>query len=331
MHRKHDTAETWPPLPYNEWRDTAATLHMWLQIVGKIALVQRPWVNHSWHVTFRVTARGLSTGPIPHGTSSFEIEFDFIDHRVLLRVIDGRVVTLPLQPQTTAGFYRDVMSTLATLRLPVKINTTPSELPNPIAFDVDDVHRSYDYDYANRYWRTLAQAARVFEQFRARFIGKSSPVHYFWGSADLAVTRFSGRPAPPHPGGVPNLPDWVAQEAYSHEVSSAGFWGGGEQYPQAIFYSYAYPQPAGFATAAVSPAAAHYDNELREFVLPYDEVRTAPSPDNVLLEFLQSTYEAAADLGQWDRRALERPYDIPPARAAVTERRPVDIPASPAS
>jgi hypothetical protein len=302
-----DATTTWPRLPYEAWRDTAATLHLWLQIVGKIALAQRPWVNHSWHIALRITARGIGTGLIPHEAGSFQIDFDFVEHRLVLQVIDGRTVSLPLQPQPTASFYRDVMSALATLAVPMKIRTMPNELPDPVPFDVDEVHRSYDREYANRYWRVLVQTACVFERFRARFIGKSSPVHFFWGSADLAVTRFSGRTAPPHPGGVPYLPDWVAREAYSHEVSSAGFWAGGEQYPQACFYSYAYPEPPGFAAAPVAPLGAHYSDKLREFVLPYETVRRAASPDDAVLEFLQSTYEAAANLSRWSRDSLERP------------------------
>lgn len=299
-------AAIWPPLPFHEWRDTAATLHLWLQIVGKIALVQRPWVNHSWHVALRVTGCGIGTGLIPHESGSLQIDFDFLDHCLRLQHVDGRTARLPLQPQPTAQFYRGVMSSLETLGVAVKIHTMPNELPDPIRFDVDETHRSYDSEYANRYWRVLVQTQRVFEEFRARFIGKSSPVHFFWGSADLAVTRFSGRTAPPHPGGVPHLPDWVAREAYSHEVSSAGFWAGGEQYPQACFYSYAYPEPAGFAVAPVGPIGAHYNDALREFVLPYDAARRAASPDTAVLEFLQSTYEAAASLAKWQRDALEQ-------------------------
>jgi len=298
---------TWPELPYDAWRDTAATLHLWLQIVGKIALVQRPWVNHSWHVALRITAHGIGTGLIPHDAGSFQIDFDFIRQRLVVHVVDGRTVSLPLQRQTTSQFYRDVMIALATLGVPVKIHATPNELPDPIPFDQDETHRSYDSEYVNRYWRVLVQTTRVFEQFRARFIGKSSPVHFFWGSADLAVTRFSGRTAPPHPGGVPHLPDWVTREAYSHEVSSAGFWAGGDLYPEACFYSYAYPEPPGFATARVAPLGAHYSEKLREFVLPYEAARRAASPEAAVLEFLQSTYEAAADLGRWPRDLLERP------------------------
>jgi hypothetical protein len=296
----------WPPLPYAEWRETAATLHLWLQIVGKIALVQRPWVNHSWHVALRITARGIGSGLIPHDAASFQIDFDFIDHCLLVQVIDGRTVRLPLQPQPTSRFYRDAMSSLSSLGVSVSIRTLPSELPEPIAFDRDETHRSYDAEYVNRYWRVLVQTQRVFEEFRARFIGKNSPVHFFWGSADLAVTRFSGRTAPPHPGGIPYLPDWVAREAYSHEVSSAGFWAGSEQYPESCFYSYAYPEPPGFAAARVGPLGAHYSSALREFVLPYEAIRRAASPESAVLEFLQSTYEAAADLGKWQRDSLER-------------------------
>jgi hypothetical protein len=307
-------ATRWPALPYEESRDAASTLHLWLQVVGKIRLMHAPWLNHSWHVTLHPTARGLGTGLMWHEKAAFQIELDFTDHQLVIRLDDGRVATLPLGPQSTASFYRNLMSTLADLGVPVSINTVPNELPDPIPFELDETHCAYDPEYINRYWRVLVQAARVFETFRARFIGKSSPVHFFWGSADLAVTRFSGREAPPHPGGVPNLPDWVAREAYSHEVSSAGFWGGGEQYPHAIFYSYAYPEPPDFASASVSPGAAHYDSTLREFILPYDAVRTAASPDTALLDFLQSTYEAAANLAAWDRRALERQAEFPPKR-----------------
>ena len=297
---------SWPALPFNEWRDTAATLHLWLQIVGKIALVQRAWVNHSWHVALRITARGISTGLIPHDAGSFQIDFDFTEHTLQLQAVDGRTVRLHLHPQPTAEFYRDVMKSLSLLGAPVRIRTMPNELPDPIPFDKDETHRAYDAEYVNRYWRVLVHAQRAFEDFRARFIGKCSPVHFFWGSADLAVTRFSGRTAPAHPGGVPHLPDWVASEAYSHEVSSAGFWAGGEQYPEACFYSYAYPEPPGYAAARVGPIGAHYSDALREFVLPYEAARRAASPEAAVLEFLQSTYEAAANLGKWQRQDLEQ-------------------------
>jgi hypothetical protein len=258
----------------------------------------------------QVTARGLSTRLLGHGANAFQVEFDFVDHHLFLRAMDGSVVALPLEPQPTATFYRKVMGSLAGLKLPIAIRPTPCELPDPvIPFDADDVHASYDPEYVNRYWRILVQAHKVLEQFRARFIGKCSPVHFFWGAPDLAVTRFSGRTAPPHPGGVPHLPDRVTREAYSHEVSSAGFWAGGDQFPQAMFYSYAYPEPPGFAEASVS--AGSYDTTLKEFVLPYDVVRTAGSPETVLLDFLQSTYDAAADRGGWDRSALERSAGLP--------------------
>ena len=311
MPQNNATAK-WPALAYEEWRETAQTLHLWLQIVGKIRLMRCPWLNHSWHVTLHATARGLGTPLMWHESGAFQIELDFIDHQLSIRADDGRSATLPLEPQTTATFYRKLMSELDKLGLSVQINTMPNELPDPIRFNEDEVHRWYDPEYANRYWRILVQTERVFERFRARFIGKSSPVHYFWGSADLAVTRFSGREAPLHPGGVPYLPDWVTREAYSHEVSSAGFWAGGEQYPRAIFYSYAYPEPPGFSDASVSPSAARYDNSLKEFVLPYEEMRTAASPDSALLDFLQSTYEAASNLASWDRAALDRKSELAP-------------------
>lgn len=299
-------SQAWPPLPLEAWSETCATLHMWTQIVGKIRLVQCPWTNHSWHATLYVTARGLTTSPIPHGSSTFEIAFDFIDHQLIVQVSDGRVARVPLEPQATATFYGRLMDEMGKLGLHVKIHRKPNEVPDPIRFDQDHVHCSYDAEYAHRFWRILVQADRVFKEFRSRFIGKSSPVHYFWGGPDLAVTRFSGRRAPEHPGGIPNIPDWITREAYSHEVSSCGFWPGGGPVPYAAFYAYAYPQPAGFAQAAVRPDAAFYSSELGEFILPYDAVRQADSPDRVLLEFLQTTYEAAANLAGWDRGSLER-------------------------
>src|SRR4030095_11522755 len=294
----------WPELNYPDWKDTCATLHMWTQIVGKIRLVQTPWTNHSWHVTLYLTSRGLGTSPIPHGPDTFEIYFDFIDHNLLILKSDGAIKTIALKPQSVAEFYKLVMSALDELKLRVKIDLVPNEIPDPIPFDKDDKHRSYDPEYANRFWRALAQADRVFKQFRAGFCGKCSPVHFFWGSFDFAVTRFSGRQAPPHPGGVPHLPDAVTREAYSQEVSSLGFWPGADMMPQAIFYSYAYPEPNGFGEAKVKPAAAAYNSQLKEFTIPYDAVRTAQSPDEALLEFAQSTYDAASTLGKWDRAAL---------------------------
>jgi hypothetical protein len=305
--------EAWPSLPLEAWSDTCATLHRWTQIVGKVRLTQSPWMNHSWHVTLYVTARGLTTSPIPHGTRTFQINFDFVSHQVLVLSSDGGSAAIALKPQSVAAFYTQLMAKLDQLGLPVDIDQKPNEVPDPIRFDRDETHRAYDAEYANRFWRVLVQADRVFKEFRARFIGKCSPVHFFWGAPDLAVTRFSGRPAPPHPGGVPNLPDWVAREAYSHEVSSCGFWPGGGPVPHPAFYSYAYPEPQGFAAAAVKPAAAFYSNDLREFILPYDAVRQSSSPDATLLDFLQSTYDAAANLAAWDRPALERRED--PQRA----------------
>jgi hypothetical protein len=294
----------WPELNYPDWKDTCATLHMWTQIVGKIRLKLTPWTNHSWHVTLYLTSRGLGTSPIPHGADTFEIYFDFIDHNLLILKSDGAVKTIPLKPQSVADFYKAVMGSLDELKLPVKIDIVPNEIPDPIPFDKDNKHRSYDPEYANRFWRALAQADRVFKQFRAGFCGKCSPVHFFWGSFDLAVTRFSGRQAPPHPGGIPHLPDAVTREAYSQEVSSLGFWPGADMMPQAIFYSYAYPEPKGFGDAKVKPTTAAYNSQLKEFTLPYDAVRTAKSPDETLLDFAQSTYDAASTLGKWDRETL---------------------------
>jgi Family of unknown function (DUF5996) len=295
----------WPDLPFDAWKDTRATLHMWTQIVGKIRLVQTPWVNHSWHVPLYLTTSGLTTSPIPFGERLFEIDFDFIGHRLLIRTDDGATRAMALRPLAVADFYQEIFALLAGLGITISINTTPNELADGIPFENDREHHSYDAEYANRFWRALLQVDRVMKQFRARFKGKCSPVHFFWGSFDLAVTRFSGRPAPRHPGGVPHLPDWVAREAYSHEVSSCGFWPGNDAVPRAAFYAYAYPEPTGFDKAPVIPGAAFYHAELREFILPYDEVRAAPSPDSLLLDFLQSSYDAAADLARWDRAALE--------------------------
>ena len=300
------TSHAWPSLALEAWADTCATLHMWTQIVGKIRLAQSPWVNHSWHVTLYVTARGLTTSPIPHGTRMFQVDFDFIAHRVEVRSSDGGTAGLALEPQSVADFYRRLMEELAKLDLRVDINKRPNEVPDAVRFDRDEARRAYDREFANRFWRVLVQSDRVFKAFRAGFIGKCSPVHFFWGGPDLAVTRFSGRRAPEHAGGIPNLPDWVTREAYSHEVSSCGFWPGGGPVPYPTFYSYAYPEPAGFPEAVVRPGAAFYSRELREFLLPYDAVREASSPDDALLGFLQTTYEAAANLGQWDRASLER-------------------------
>ena len=299
------TREQWPSLPLEAWQDTLATLHLWTQIIGKIRLVQTPWTNHSWHVPLYVTARGLTTSPIAHGERIFDIELDFISHRLVIRASDGVERTLELRAQSVADFYAELFATLEAMDLAVAIRGTPNEIENAIPFAEDRQHASYDPDYANRFWRVTAQADRVLRTFRSSFMGKTSPVHFFWGGFDLAVTRFSGRKAPLHPAAVPNIPDWVVREAYSHEVSSAGFWPGGGPHPFPFFYSYAYPEPPGYSAAAVKPRAAFYSDALHEFVLPYDAVRESSAPDSTLLEFLESTYAAAADLGKWDRAALE--------------------------
>ncbi|MBE7385258.1 MAG: hypothetical protein F6J95_028150 [Leptolyngbya sp. SIO1E4] len=297
----------WPSLPLDAWQDTYTTLHMWTQIVGKIRLVQTPWINHSWHVPLYLTARGLTTGTIPHGSHIFQIEFDFIDHQLQIATRTGQTQTVELRPRSVADFYRAVMAALATLKIDIVIHTTPNEVTDPIPFEQDETHTAYDADYAHRCWQVLLQSERVFREFRADFRGKVSPVHFFWGSFDLAVTRFSGRSAPEHPGGVPNLPDAVAKEAYSQEVSSAGFWpGAGLGYP--AYYAYAYPTPENFQAAPVHPEAAFFHEALGEFILPYDAVRGAEDPDQTLLAFLQSTYEAAATLADWDQAALRQTW-----------------------
>ena len=303
--------DRWPELPFIAWAETAATLHLWTQIVGKIRLARTPWLNHSWHVTLYVSARGLTTGPIPDGNGSFQIDFDFTDHVLIIATSDGQERRIGLasadnRGMTVARFYGEVMGALRDLGIDVTINTTPCELPECIAFEKDAIHRTYDAEAVGRFFRVLVSVNAVLARFRTGFIGKSSPVHFFWGSFDLAVTHFSGRGAPRHPGGIPHLPNAVAQEAYSHEVSSAGFWPGSPgpvNYP--AFYSYAYPAPPGFAEAKVKPDKAFYSKILGEFVLPYDAVRLAGDPDAALMDFLQSTYDAAAELGQWDRKALE--------------------------
>jgi len=299
-------AAPWPTLALDDWKDTYATLHRWTQIVGKIRLALMPWINHSWHVALYVTGRGLTTSPIPYGTRSLQIDFDFIDHRLVVASSEGVIRTIALRPVAVADFYALVFTTLRELGLDVRIRPMPNEIPGATPLDTDREHASYDPEYANRFWRVLVQSDRVFTSFRARFLGKCSPIHFFWGSFDMAVTRFSGRRAPEHPGGVPHLPDSVAREAYSHEVSSCGFWPGSGPVPYPAYYSYAYPMPDGFDAARVRPDAAFFSRELGEFVLPYDAVRTASDPDAVLLDFLQDTYEAAADRARWDRAELER-------------------------
>jgi len=302
--------DAWPALPLEAWQDTHATLHLWLQIVGKVRLTQTPYLNHCWHVTLYVTPNGLTTGPVAHGRRSFRIDFDFLRQRLVVRTSDGGIEELPLAPQSVATFYSKLMAALDRLGVPVRVYAAPNEIPDAIPFAADEVHHAYDSEFAQRYWRILAQTERVFTEFRARFIGKCSPVHFFWGAPDLAVTRFSGRAAPVHPGGVPNLPDRVTREAYSHEVSSCGFWAGGGAVPYPAYYAYAYPSPAGYSAAKVAPAAAFFSNDYGEFILPYDAVRTSAAPEETLLAFLHSTYDAAADLAHWDRRALERPADF---------------------
>jgi len=299
----------WPELPYPAWRDTQATLHLWTQIVGKIRLSLTPWLNHSWHVALYVTSRGLTTSPIPHDGRTFEIQFDFIAQQLVINVSDGATRTLPLRPQAVADFYTLVMAALKELNLPVHIKDFPCELPNAIRFSEDRTHSAYDAPAALRFWQALVQIDRVFKHFRTGFVGKASPVHFFWGSFDLAVTRFSGRRAPPFSAQVPGLDTRVMQEAYSHEVSSAGFWPGGGGIDYAAFYSYAYPTPATFKSRQIKHGA--FNEALGEFVLPYDDVRTAYNPDATLLEFLQSTYEAAAVAADWNRAELECPLGEP--------------------
>jgi hypothetical protein len=300
----------WPELPYENWRDTAATLQLWTQIVGKVRLALTPWVNHGWQVPLYVSARGLATSPIPAGGGILEVEFDFVAHRLAARTSAGGEAGFPLEPQTVADFYRCTMALLAGLGIRVAINEMPNEVADPIPFSQDFGHRSYDAASVHRFWQALVQADRVFRLFRTGFLGKVSPVHFFWGSFDLAMTRFSGRPAPHHPGGIPGLPDAVTREAYSHEVSSAGFWPGSATFPSAAFYSYAYPEPPEFRDRPV-PAGASFDPALGEFVLPYDTLRAAADPDALLLDFLSSTYIAAAECGGWDRTALECPLGVP--------------------
>jgi Family of unknown function (DUF5996) len=293
----------WPELVYPAWRDTQATLQLWTQVVGKIRLTQTPWLNHSWHVALYVTSRGLTTSPIPHGDRTFEIQFDFIAQQVVINVSDGATRTLPLRPQAVADFYTELMTALQDLRVPVRINEHPCEIPGAIRFSEDRSHQAYEAGSVLRFWQALVQIDRVFKQFRSGFIGKASPVHFFWGSFDLAVTRFSGRRAPAFSGKVPGLNPRVMQEAYSHEVSSAGFWPGGGGIDYAAFYSYAYPTPADFKNQP--PKHGAFNETLGEFLLAYDDVREAANPDAMLLEFLQSTYEAAADTAKWNRNELE--------------------------
>ncbi|MCU1343671.1 MAG: hypothetical protein JWN92_3094 [Candidatus Acidoferrum typicum] len=293
--------EAWPALPLSEWADTCATLHMWSQVVGKVRLALSPRVNHWWEVPFYVSGRGLTTSPIPYEKGIFEVQFDFIDHRLDVITDRGEIRSLPLAPRTVADFYADFMEMLHSLGINVRIWRMPVEIPNPVPFHLDRAHASYDSEYAHRFWRILVTVDSIFKEFRSRFQGKASPVHFFWGSFDLAVTRFSGRRAPERVG-----VDTITREAYSHEVISVGFWPGGGDMKDAAFYTYAAPEPAGFGDRAVRPAKAFYSKQMSEFFLLYDDVRAAASPRNALLEFCQSTYEAGADLGRWDRANLER-------------------------
>ena len=297
------TGSEWPSLRVDDWTDTRNTLHMWLQVVGKIRLVHAPLVNHWWQTTLYVSPRGLTTSAIPYGAGSFDMEFDLVDHRLVVRSSSGDTRTVALEPKPVAEFYTHTMDALGQLGVRTTIRATPNEVDPAIPFAENYEYSSYDAAAAQLFWRQLVQADRVLAKFRSRFIGKVSPVHFFWGAMDLACTRFSGRGAPPHPGGAPNCGDWVMVEGYSHELSSCGFWPGGGD--EGAFYAYAYPEPDGFADHPIEPREAFYSDEFRQFLLPYEAVRLAPDPDQVLLDFLQSTYDAAAIHGRWDRAVLE--------------------------
>ena len=305
------TQQAWPELQFAAWNDTRITLQLWTQIVGKIRLEQTPWLIHSWHVALYVTSRGLGTSPIPHGRRSFEIEFDFIEHALKITVNDGNARRLPLRAQSVQEFYRALNAALGELNIAVAIDPKPCEIPAATPFDRDSAHAAYDPEFARRFWQVLLQSDRVFKQFRTGFLGKCSPVHFFWGSFDLAVTRFSGRRAPPFPGSAPGVSADIMREAYSHEVSSAGFWPGGNGTDFPAFYSYTYPVTPAFGKRTVQPDAAYFSETLGEYLLPYEAVRTSPDPDVTLLSFLQSTYEAAAITADWDRSSLECPRGIP--------------------
>jgi hypothetical protein len=301
----------WPALPYAAWRDTATTLHLWTQVVGKIRLSRTPWLNHTWHVPLYVTSRGLGTSLIPAGARPFEMEFDFNRHQLEISVAGGERRQVALRPRTVADFHAEVLSALAELGIPVAINDYPCEIPGAIRFSLDQDHAAYDAGYANRFWRALVQTEQVFQAFRTGFVGKCSPVHFFWGSFDLAVTRFSGRAGPPYTGTTPGVAVEVMRDAYSHEVSSAGFWPGGNGADDASYYSYAYPTPDGFRESPIEPAGAFFGEALGMFLLPYEVVRSADDPERTLLSFLQSSYEAAANSAQWDRAALECRQGVP--------------------
>lgn len=296
-----DLAAGWPPLPLDEWRETLATLHMWTQVVGKVRLALAPPMNHWWHVAFPVTSRGLTTTATPFGSRTFQIDFDFVEHVARITLSDGLEGAVALGPRSVADFHQALMAELRTLGLEIEIWTRPVEIADPIPFEQDHQHRAYDRERVERFWQVLQRADRVMQRFRGEFRGKSSPVHFFWGSFDLAVTRFSGRPAPEHPGGIPNLADRVTREGYSNELFNAGWWPGNEAYPEPAFFAYSYPAPEGFAEASVAPEDAFFHESLQEFLLPYDAVRRAPDPEQAVLRFLRSTYTAAAELGEWDR------------------------------
>jgi len=300
--RYHDamTDEVWPALPYDAWKDTYATLHMWTQVVGKVALALAPPLNHSWSIALQITPRGLVTRTLPYGDRTFTMDFDFVDHELRIRASDGESRAVALRPRTVADFYREVMATLSAMGLAVKVWPVPVEVPSPIRFEEDTAHHSYDPAWVDRWWRVTAQTARVFTKSACGFVGKSSPVHFFWGSFDLAFTRFSGKPAPPREGPA------FMREAYSHEVISVGFWPGGDPLPEPVFYAYAVPPPAGLSEARVQPDAAYYHRDLGEFVLPYEVVRKSTAPDQAILKFAESTYEQAATLAGWDRAAFAR-------------------------
>ena len=320
----HDKRENpqplkWPQLDYEDWSKTLETLHMWSQIVGKIRLASTPWTNHSWHLTLYVTPNGLTTGTVYQGTNRFDIEFDFHHHVLIIRTGAGEHRKVDLKPRTVASFYEELTKHLHDLGFRVKINEMPNEVENPIRFQDDIVHKSYNPDAAARFSQVLNHTTRVFTDFRARYLGKCSPVHFFWGSFDLAVTRFSGRRAPAHPGGIPGLPDWITREAYSHEVYSCGFWPGGPASPAPTFYAYAYPVPDGLGEASITPPQSLWNKDMGEFFLPYDAVRNAADPDKALMSFLESTYEGVANLAGWNRTDLEVPDGFPHSATIVSK------------
>ena len=307
------SSNAWPEIPLAAWAETRDTLHLWTQVVGKVRLVQSPWINHSWHATFYVTPRGLATSLVPHGERLFGMEFDFLEHRLNVATVDGERRSIPLVPKSVATFYREVLSTLEELGLPVEIHTHPSEIAGGIPFPEDELHRSYDPEYARRFWRALATSHRVLQKFRSTFVGKASPVHFFWGSFDLALTLFSGRPATPSDHTMPHMPKWVSVEASTQEQAAFGFWPGnlGGPFPEAAFYAYAHPAPDGFAKIRPRAAAARFPEAMGEWVLPYDAVRTAKDPDRELLSFLEDTYSSVADIRNWDKN-LVRTEKLPP-------------------